>query len=97
MTKAIKPIGAKGCVIGFVAVVWHGLIVEGFQVNNGPHGLFLEFPKQRTRYGRWLKIVRFRTVREQEAFRTEVLAALMRAYPGDFAGYEVEKPRNHKI
>jgi hypothetical protein len=44
-TRATKPIGRNGCVFGFVAVSSHGLIVEGFQVNTGPHGLFIEFPK----------------------------------------------------
>jgi hypothetical protein len=53
--------------------------------------LFLEFPQQRTASGRWIRIARFKTVREQEAFRTEVLAALMRVYPEDFV--EAEPPR----
>lgn len=92
-TKATKPIGAKGCVHGFTAVSWHGMIIEGFQVIRGPSGLFLEMPTQRTGAGRWLRLVRFRTVAEQEAFRHEVLAALMRADPEDFAGHEAEKPR----
>ena len=35
----------------------------------------------------------FQTVREQEAFKTEVLAALMKHYPQDVFGFEVEKPR----
>ena len=42
-TKATKPIGEKGCVIGFVEIDWHGLIVGGFHVNTGPRGLFVEF------------------------------------------------------
>jgi DNA-binding cell septation regulator SpoVG len=92
-TKATEPIGARGCVVGFIAISWHGLIVEGFQVINGPRGLFLEMPTQRTRTGRWLRLVRFRTVAEQEAFKTEVLAALMKAYPEDFVGLEAAKPR----
>ena len=92
-TKATKPIGVKGCVIGFVEIDWHGLIVGGFQVNSGPRGPFVEFPVQRTAGGRWVRVARFKTVREQETFRTVVLAALMRTYPGDFVGYEAEKPR----
>jgi DNA-binding cell septation regulator SpoVG len=82
---------AKGCVIGFVEINWHGLIIAGFHINTGPRGLFLEFPQQRTASGRWIRIARFKTVREQEAFRTEVLAALMRVYPEDFV--EAEPPR----
>jgi DNA-binding cell septation regulator SpoVG len=92
-TKATKPIGTTGCVIGFVAINWHGLIVEGFQVIRGERGLFLEFPRTRTSAGRWLRLVRFRTVAEQEAFRSEVLAWLMKSYPEDFEGLEAEKPR----
>jgi hypothetical protein len=42
---------------------------------------------------RWLRLVRFRTVAEQEAFRSEVLAWLMKSYPEDFEGLEAEKPR----
>ena len=91
-TKATKPIGAKGCVIGFVAISWHGLVIEGFQVNSSPTGLFLEFPRHRTASGRWLRIVRFRTVAEQQFFRTEVLAALMKAYPEDFIGRKAAMP-----
>ena len=83
--------------IGFVDISWHGLIIGGFHVNTGPRGLFVEFPQHRTARGRWVRIARFKTVLEQEAFRAEVLAALMRAYPEDFVGYEAEKPREHKI
>jgi hypothetical protein len=38
-----------------------------------------------------------RRVREEQAFKVQLLAALMCAYPDDFAGYEAEKPRKHKI
>ena len=91
-TKAIKPIGTKGCVVGFTAISWYDMIVEGFQVINGPRGLFLEMPTQRTRAGRRLRLVRFRTVAVQEAFKAEMLAALIRAYPEDFIGFEAEPP-----
>ena len=50
-------------------------------------------PARRVRNGRYLKVVRFKTVREETAFKTEVLAALIRAYPADFAGFEAEPPR----
>jgi DNA-binding cell septation regulator SpoVG len=79
-------------VIGFVEISWHGLIVGGFHVNTGPRGLFLEFPQHRTASGRWIRVARFKRVREQEAFRTEVLEALRRSYPRDFEDLEVEKP-----
>jgi hypothetical protein len=92
-TKATKPIGEKGCVIGFVEIDWHGLIVGGFHVNTGPRGLFVEFPQHRTASGRWIRIARFKTVREQEAFKTQVLAALMREFPEDFQGFPAETPR----
>ena len=92
-TRVDRPIGVKGCVIGFVEISWHGLIIGGFHVNTGPRGLFVEFPQHRTASGRWIRIARFKTVREQEAFKTEVLAALMKHYPQDVFGFEVEKPR----
>jgi DNA-binding cell septation regulator SpoVG len=75
--------------IGFAAVSWHGLIVDAIPVTQGPRGLFVSMPSRRAGNGRWLKIVRFRTVAEETAFRTEVLAALMKAYPEDFEGLAV--------
>ena len=50
-------------------------------------------PARRVPNGRYLKVVRFRTVREETAFKTEVLVGLMRAYPEDFVGFEAEPPR----
>jgi DNA-binding cell septation regulator SpoVG len=85
-TKATKPIGPKGCVIGFVEISWHGLIIGGFHVNTGARGVFVEFPQQRTAGGRWIRVARFRTSREKRAFQAEVLAALVKAYPEDFEG-----------
>jgi DNA-binding cell septation regulator SpoVG len=82
-----------GKTLGFTAVSWYGLIVDAIPVTLGPHGLFISMPSRRISNGRWLKVVRFVTVAEQEAFKTEVLAALMRAYPEDFVGLEAEKPR----
>jgi DNA-binding cell septation regulator SpoVG len=82
-----------GKTIGFTAISWHGLIVDAFSVSEGPRGLFISMPRRRASNGRWLKVARFRTVAEEDAFRREVLAALMRAYPQDFAGYEAEPPR----
>ena len=73
--------------IGFTAVSWHGLIVDSIPVSIGPRGLFVALPSRRAGNGRWLKIVRFKTVREEEAFKTEVLAALMNTYPEDFVGF----------
>jgi DNA-binding cell septation regulator SpoVG len=87
------PVGA---VIGSVAVDWYGLIVDSIQVSTSPTGLFILLPRRRTPNGRWLKFVRFRTVREEQAFKTEVLAALMSAYPEDFVGHEAAKPRVQK-
>jgi DNA-binding cell septation regulator SpoVG len=82
-----------GKTLGFIAVSWHGLIVDAIPVTQGPRGLFISMPSRRVRNGRWLKVVRFKTVREETAFKTEVLAALMRAYPQDFVGFEVPLQR----
>ena len=41
----------------------------------------------------WLPVVHFKTAAERESFRTAVLAALMRAYPEDFVGFEAQPPR----
>ena len=82
-----------GKTIGFTAVSWRGLIVDAIPVTQGPRGLFISMPARRVRNGRYLKVVRFKTVREETAFKTEVLAALMKHYPEDFAGFEAEKPR----
>jgi DNA-binding cell septation regulator SpoVG len=79
--------------MGFIAVSWHGLIVDSIPVNIGPRGLFVALPSRRAGNGRWLKVVRFKTVREETAFKVEVLAALMRTYPQDFVGFEAEPPR----
>ena len=87
-----KPAGPKGWIIGFVAVSWHGLIVEGFQVLNGERGLFLDFPKRPRGDGRWLPVVHFTTAAEREDFRSAVLDALMREYPKDFEGFSAETP-----
>jgi hypothetical protein len=65
------PVGA---VIGSVAVDWYGLIVDSIQVSTSPTGLFIVLPRRRTPNGRWLKFVRFRTVREEQAFKTEVFS-----------------------
>ena len=43
LTRGDRPVGVKGCVIGFVEISWHGLIIAGFHVNTGPRGLFVEF------------------------------------------------------
>ena len=91
-TRVDRPIGVKGCVIGFVEIDWHGLIVGRFHVNTGPRGLFVEFPQHRTASGRWIRVARLKTVRDQQAFKTQVLAALMKASPEDFEGFEAEKP-----
>ena len=91
-TRVDRPIGVKGCVIGVVEIDWHGLIVGRFHVNTGPRGLFVEFPQHRTASGRWIRVARLKTVREQQAFKTQVLAALMKASPEDFEGFEAEKP-----
>jgi DNA-binding cell septation regulator SpoVG len=51
---AWRPIGAKGWVIGFVAV---SMIVEGFHVISEPRGVFVDYPKHRTGAGRYLRLV----------------------------------------
>jgi DNA-binding cell septation regulator SpoVG len=88
------PIGKT---LGFAAISWHGLIVEGFVVNDGPHGPFLDLPKRRGANGRWYEVARFSTVAEREAFRREAFAALMRVYPQDFEGLAVRLPPNMAI
>ena len=62
------------------------MIIGGFHVNTGPRGVFVEFPQHRTAGGRWIRVARFRTLREKRAFQDEVLAALVKAYPQDFEG-----------
>jgi DNA-binding cell septation regulator SpoVG len=84
-----------GQTIGFAAISWHGMIVEGFLVNRSPTGLFLAMPKRRGSNGVWYEIAHFKTAAEREAFKREVLAALMRAYPQDFEGSR-RPGRGHK-
>jgi DNA-binding cell septation regulator SpoVG len=78
-------------VVGFVEIDWYGMIIGGFHVNTGPRGVFVEFPQHRTAGGRWIRVARFKTVREKRAFQAEVLAALMKAYPEDFQGLAVSE------
>jgi len=85
-----------GKTIGFTAVSWHGLIVDAIPVTQGPRGLFISMPARRVPNGRYLKVVRFKTVREETAFKSAALAALMREYPEDFEGFTAEKPRETK-
>ena len=92
LTRGDRPVGVKGCVIGFVEISWHGLIIAGFHVNTGPRGLFVEFRSIERQVAAGYGVARLKTVREQQAFKTQVLAALMKAYPEDFEGFEAEKP-----
>jgi DNA-binding cell septation regulator SpoVG len=80
-----------GKTIGFTAVSWDDLIVDAIPVTQGPRGLFVSMPSRRISNGRWLKVVRFKTARAEQAFKREVLAALMKAYPEDFEGLEAEQ------
>jgi len=58
--------------------------------------LFVDTPKRRGADGRFYPVFRFPTVAERVAFRSAVLAALMREYPEDFEGFSAETPREKK-
>ena len=85
-----------GKTLGFCSISWFGLILDGIPVNESPTGLFVDTPKRRGADGRFYPVFRFPTVAERVAFRSAVLAALMREYPEDFEGFSAETPREKK-
>jgi DNA-binding cell septation regulator SpoVG len=71
---------------------WFGLVIDGIPVREGKRGPFVAIPTRRGGNGVFYPLFRFLTVADREAFKTEVLAALMKAYPEDFEGFEAEEP-----
>jgi DNA-binding cell septation regulator SpoVG len=80
----------SGGIVGFCAVLFGEVIVEGIRIQVGPDGLFAAMP---ARYWsrRWQPIVYFQTTGAYHQFSQEIVAALMKAYPEDFEGVTVAK------